>query len=171
MSQPTQTPSSSFFPSKLARRLVWLFIGSQIVLLLAEFGFFPPLAHFWATNLWSYLPPVVPPILAAAVVLLCIPRARNALGELLERSIERMRSPTGRARDALVLTLAFLAFYGLRERVVAGDSLILVSMAERGLEFFVPEMGASFMFWLGSVRESNKLVLGVWWKSIWLLCY
>jgi len=129
-----------------------------------QLGWIPFMRYAWAFNFWRYLPGWAGWMLAAASFLLCFGAVRNAL----IGAVPRLRLPAGGVQRRLLQVAGFagfcLAFWLLRERQIAGDSVLLLVATRSGSQFLFPEMGATFLMWL--VLRITKLlgffpVLGV----------
>ncbi|MDG2050879.1 MAG: hypothetical protein P8M78_12020 [Myxococcota bacterium] len=117
--------------------LLWLFLTA------AEWGVWPPLRHGWAYNFWQYLPPLVGPALALIGLSFALPQTRVAWIQ----GAKWLSRPLGARPSVLVQSALFLLITGalwlLREREIAGDSLILSAAVHAGYAYIFPEVGAT----------------------------
>lgn len=134
-------------------------IGVQAFLVAIQFGWIPPLAHFWGFNLWQYLPFWVQVGLCSGVLLICWPPASKKIAYWL-RTVARW-TPNGHplmVLGAIQLTVTLL-FWFLRERIPVADSLILLFSAQSGSAFLLPEMGATYLAFFAAVKVGPLIQL------------
>lgn len=118
-------------------------VAAWASLCLLELGWVPPLRHAWGYNFWQYLPPLASPLLAAAGLALCVPRARGVLITTASAVADRVgRLPAAAAWPAAFVALTAL-FWLLREQQVLGDSYLLLAAVREGYAYIFPELGAT----------------------------
>ena len=129
------------------RLLRWGALGTWVVLAALQYGAVPFFRYGWAFNLWQYLPPPAAIGLAALSLAVCFEVPRSAVLRALEAAAPStgVRSVT---RVLAVGAIAFAAFWLLRERHLTGDSPLILVAAGLGWQFFLPDIGATYLFQL-----------------------
>jgi hypothetical protein len=130
------------------RRISVVAFASWCLLVALQLGWFPFARYAWAFKLWGYFPGWVGVTLGAAGLLLCFGSVRSAiLSGAARMGLAAARLPRVPALLAALLGLALVAWllWLLRERYIAGDSILLMYAIRGGWLFAFQEPGASFL--------------------------
>jgi hypothetical protein len=120
------------------------FLAAWALLCAIQFGAIAWLRHAWAFNLWAYLPAWSAAALAAATGMLCIDRVRSRVVSSASAALRGLLRAPRPAREGVGLVVLVLLLWLVRERILLGDSRILLLAAVRG-EVFFPEIGGTLL--------------------------
>lgn len=134
-------------------RLSLAALAGWILLVVVQLGWLRPLRYFWAFNLWQYLPLPLAVGLAGLLLLLCWGAARARIVRGVREAYDRAARLPFRSRIWLAVPLAL---WLVRERLLYGDSYILLHSAAIGPAFIFPDVGASALLHLAN-RASRAL--------------
>lgn len=118
-------------------------LGAWALLVAIQLGWIPFARHAWGFDLWAYLPGWASWVLGAASLPLCSRRVRDALAQGWLATARRV--PADPRLEALACAALALALWLVRERVLTGDSAVLVATAHWGPAFIFPEVGVTFL--------------------------
>jgi hypothetical protein len=123
------------------RQLLAVASAACLLLVPVQLGWIPALRHAWGLQLWLYLPTAASALLALAVLALCWPGVQDGLARAAAALRERLEG-----RGAALLLVLPLLFWLLRERLVFGDSELLLYTSAIGHQFSIPDVGATWFF-------------------------
>jgi hypothetical protein len=134
--------ASVSIPTKWISRaafLIWLALSA------AQTGW-PPLTEFaWAYNLWGYFPSWAGGLVQGAALALCFAKVREIAAGVARTVSARFAELPPWTGDTLVFCAVVAVMWLMRERILIGDSWLLIDSARQGWLFVFPDVGATFL--------------------------
>ena len=144
-------------------------VAVSVLLVPLQLGWVPALRRWWGFDLWQYLPAPGWALLAAALLVVCVPLSRRALLGAVQFAHARILARWRPGLGVGLLALLPFVFWTFRERQFFGDSNLLLLTAFSGWQFAVPDIGSTWLL-RQCVVVADALGLDPWGVMQALVC-